>query len=81
MTDTAEMGPGTGTPAGVWVVAAAAIVAAGLVLQALFPRYELIPHGADGSAVVVFDTWTGQFQRATYGADGEPRTSVVVRPF
>lgn len=72
-----------GTPLGlgVWIVMSAAVLAAGLVLHALFPRYELTSHGADGGAVVVFDRWTGQFQRATYGADGEPRTSSVVRPF
>lgn len=66
---------------GVWMISAAAILAAGIVLQALFPRYELTAHGTSGDAVVVFDRWTGRFQRATYGADGEPRASSVVRPF
>jgi hypothetical protein len=66
---------------GVWIVASAAVLAAGLVLHALFPRYQLSAHGSNGDAVVVFDRWTGQFQRATYGADGEPRASSVVRPF
>jgi hypothetical protein len=67
--------------AGVWLVTAAATLAVAIVLHALFPRYEMTPHGANGDAVVVFDRWTGQFQRAVYAADGEPRTSVVVRPF
>jgi hypothetical protein len=66
---------------GVWMVSAAAILAAGIVLHAFFPRYELTPHGSSGDAVVVFDRWTGQFQRAIYGPDGEPRASSVVRPF
>lgn len=66
---------------GVWIVSAAAVLAAGLVLHALFPRYQLSPHGVNSDAVVVFDRWTGQFQRATYSPDGEPRTSSVVRPF
>lgn len=66
---------------GAWIVFAAGVLAVGLVLQSLFPRYELTPHGTNGDAVVVFDRWTGQFQRATYGADGEPRASSVVRPF
>jgi hypothetical protein len=66
---------------GLWILSAAAVLAAGLVVQALFPRYELTTHGVTGDAVVVFDRWTGQFQRATYGADGEPHTSSVVRPF
>lgn len=66
---------------GVWMISAAAILAAGLVLHALFPRYEFAAHGMSGEAVVVFDRWTGRFQRATYGPDGEPRASSVVRPF
>lgn len=66
---------------GVWILSAAAVLAAGLVLHALLPRYDITPHGTTGEAVVVFDRWTGQFQRATYGPDGEPRVSSVVRPF
>jgi hypothetical protein len=81
MTDSGNRLPIAGAPAGVWIVAAAVILAAGITLHSLFPRYELIPHGGDGTVVVVFDRWTGQFQRAVYGPDGEPQTSVVVRPF
>jgi hypothetical protein len=66
---------------GIWITFAAAILSAGVVLHAFFPRYELTSHGASGDAVVVFDRWTGRFQRAMYGPDGEPRTSSVVRPF
>jgi hypothetical protein len=68
-------------PSGVWTLGAAALLAAGVILHALFPRYQITPHGGDNAAVVVFDRWTGQFQRAAYGPDGEPRISVVVRPF
>jgi hypothetical protein len=64
-----------------WMVSAALVLAVAVLLHAIFPRYELMSHGAGGDAVVVFDRWTGQFQRAIYGADGEPRTSAVVRPF
>ena len=64
---------------GMWIGIAAAVLALGLVAHSLFPRYELTPHGGD--AVVVFDRWTGAFQRATYGPDGEPRATAVVRPF
>ena len=69
------------TGGGIWLLGAAALLAAAIVLHALVPRYEMRPHGTGGDAVVVFDRWTGQFQRAVYGADGEPRTSAVVRPF
>lgn len=65
---------------GVWLLSAAAVLALGIVLHALFPRYEMTGH-TTGDSVVVFDRWTGQFQRAVYGPDGEPRTSAVVKPF
>ena len=67
-------------PAILWLVAAVA-VAAGLTLHALLPRYTMTTVGPDGSVVLVFDQWTGQFQRATYGTDGEPRVTSVVKPF
>jgi hypothetical protein len=64
---------------GVWIAIAGAALAIGLVAHSLFPRYQLTPVGVD--AVVVFDRWTGAFQRATYGPDGEPRATAVLRPF
>ncbi len=64
---------------GVWIAIAAAALAVGLVAHSLFPRYQLTPIAGD--AVVVFDRWTGAFQRATYGPDGEPRATAVMRPF
>jgi hypothetical protein len=63
-----------------WLAIAAVALAIGVVLHAAFPRYT-ISTGQDGSAVLVFDRWTGQFQRATYGPDGEPRVTSVVKPF
>jgi hypothetical protein len=67
-------------PAG-WSVVAAALITIGLLLHALFPRYTLTTVGQDGAVVFVFDRWTGQFQRATYGPDGEPKVTSVVKPF
>jgi hypothetical protein len=64
---------------GVWLAIAATALAVGLIVQGLFPRYQLTPLAGD--SVVVFDRWTGSFQRATYGPDGEPRASSVLRPF
>jgi hypothetical protein len=64
----------------VWLVAAA-LVAVGLVLHATLPRYELRPVGVNGDSVVVFDRWTGQFQRVDYLPGGEPRATSVVDPF
>ena len=64
-----------------WGVVAAALIAIGLTLHAMLPRYMLSAVGQDASVVLVFDRWTGQFQRATYGPDGEPRVTSVVKPF
>jgi hypothetical protein len=66
---------------GMWIALAAALVSAALILQALLPRYTLTTVGQAGDVVLVFDRWTGQFQRATYGPDGAPRVTEVVRPF
>lgn len=66
---------------GVWWSAVALIIAVAIVLHAMLPRYSFTTVGQDGAVVLVFDRWTGQFQRAIYGPDGEPRVSSVVRPF
>jgi hypothetical protein len=65
---------------GVWRLIAAAVLAVALILHALLPRYEF-SRGPDSAAVFVFDRWTGVFQRVTYGANGEPQATPVVRPF
>jgi hypothetical protein len=65
----------------VWIALAAAFVSVALILHALLPRYTLTTVGQTGDVVLVFDRWTGQFQRATYGPDGAPRVTEVVRPF
>ena len=69
-----------GAGLGMWLAIAAAAMATAVVLHAALPRYTFST-GQDGSVVLVFDRWTGQFQRATYGPDGEPRVTSVVKPF
>ena len=66
------------TSGALWRIAAAVVIALAIVLHALFPRYDF---ALMGESVIVFDRWTGAFQRATYGEDGEPRASSVLRPF
>jgi len=68
-------------PPGAWAALVAALIALAIVLHALLPRYSFSTVGQDGAVVLVFDRWTGQFQRATYGPDGEPRVTSVVKPF
>lgn len=41
-----------------------------LALRVVFPRYDWRPVG-DGRAVIVYDKWTGRFQRAEWNADGK----------
>jgi hypothetical protein len=65
---------------GPWLAIAAIVLALGLMTQNLFPRYQFAT-APDGTTVLVLDRWTGAFQRATYGADGEPRATSVLRPF
>ena len=68
-------------PPGAWLVLPAMILAIALALHGIFPRYELAPLGPEGRSVIVFDRWTGQFQRADYGAQGEVTVTSVVKPF
>ena len=60
---------------------AAIIVAGAVVVHGLMPRYEFSIVGADGGAVVIFDRWTGQFQRANYDSQGVPTLTPIVKPF
>jgi hypothetical protein len=55
----------------------AAIVLAGLALNAPLPRYQFATIDS-GAAVLIFDRWIGSLQRATYGPDGEPRATSVM---
>jgi hypothetical protein len=59
----------------------AVLLAAAIVLHGVMPRYQLTTVGAAGDTVIVFDKWTGQFQRIDYQANGEPRATPVVNPF
>ena len=58
-----------------------ALLAIAVVLHAVWPRYELTTIGVNRESVVVFDRWTGQFQRVDYLPSGEPRATSVVDPF
>ena len=64
----------------VWL-ASAVVLAVAIVLHGAMPRYELARVGASGDSVIVFDKWTGQFQRVDYQPNGDPRATPVVNPF
>jgi len=61
------------------VIAALAVVA--LFIHAVFPRYEWRAVNADGTAIVVYDRWSGRFQRAVYDATGRVKPMDVYTPF
>ncbi len=65
-------------PVMVWVALAAIVMAVAVVLHGSMPRYGF---SADGQAIVVYDRWTGRFQRTIYDAQGTPTLTQVVKPF
>ena len=67
-------------PTAAWIAAAVVIVALAVILHALLPRYDFrVVDG--GKAMIIYDRWSGQFQRAIYDAQGEPTLTRVLRPF
>jgi len=68
-------------PSAVWAFLAALVIALAIALHAVFPRYDYRITGPDGRGIVIYDRWTGQFQRGDYPAQGEPTLQRVLRPF
>jgi hypothetical protein len=62
-------------------LASAVLLAGAIVLHGVMPRYEFTTVGTGDDSVIVFDRWTGQFQRVDYQPSGEPRATPVVNPF
>jgi hypothetical protein len=62
-------------------LAAAALVALGLIVHALFPRYEWRVIGDNGAIVVVYDRWSNYIQRAVYDDQGHIKPNEPFKPF
>jgi hypothetical protein len=62
-------------------LAAAALVALGLVVHALFPRYEWRVIGDTGSVIIVYDRWSNYLQRAVYDDQGKVKPDEPFKPF
>ena len=62
-------------------LAAAGLVALGLIVHALFPRYEWRVVGDTGAIVIVYDRWSNNVQRAVYDDQGHVRPGDPFRPF
>jgi hypothetical protein len=68
-------------PSAVWLTIGALLLAGAIIVQAIFPRYEFQMIGDDGRAMMIYDRWSGQFQRANYDERGEPSLTRVLTPF
>jgi hypothetical protein len=68
-------------PRELWRYALVIVVAVGLVLHAVFPRYDWRVVGDEGSTIVVYDRWGGAFQRATWDANGFVKPTQPFKPF
>ena len=59
-----------------------AILAVAVLLHSFVPRYEWRTLDESGSvSIVVYDKWTGRFQRGVYDAKGNLTAMGVFRPF
>lgn len=65
-----------------WIlsIAVALMWVGSLYMGIFFPRYEYHLVN-DGSAMVIYDRWSGRFQRAVYDADGNATAKRVLVPF
>jgi hypothetical protein len=61
------------------VLAGLAVLA--LFAHALFPRYDWRTVNPDGTALVIYDRWSGRFQRAVYDGSGRVKAMDVFTPF
>ena len=53
----------------------------GIFAHSFLPRYEWRAVNASGTALVVYDGWTGRFQRAEYDANGKVKPTDVYTLF
>lgn len=59
-----------------------ALLVLAVVLHAVFPRYEWRTISEPGQiSIVVYDRWTGRFQRGVYSETGNLNVMGVFTPF
>ncbi len=59
----------------------AGLLALGVILHAVFPRYDWRVVGDEGRVIVVYDRWSGRYQRAVYDEQGNVTPMRVFTPF
>jgi len=62
-----------------WALAGVALLA--IFAHAFLPRYEWRTVNEPGTALVIYDKWTGRFQRAEYDQAGKVKPMDVFTPF
>jgi hypothetical protein len=62
-------------------LAAGALIALGLIVHALFPRYDWRVVGDSGAIVIVYDRWGNYIQRAVYDDQGKIHPMEPYKPF
>jgi hypothetical protein len=66
----------------VLIVGLLVVVAVGLLAHAFFPRYDWRTVQKDDSvSIIVYDRWSGRFQRAVYDDKGSLNVMGVYSPF
>jgi len=68
-------------PKDAWKLVLAIGVTVGLILHAVFPRYEWRTVGDNGMIIVVYDRWANYFQRAVYDEQGNVKPNQPYKPF
>jgi hypothetical protein len=58
------------------------VIAVAVLLHAFVPRYDWrTVEGTSSVSIVVYDKWTGRFQRGVYHDDGDLNVMTVFTPF
>jgi hypothetical protein len=64
-----------------WWWALFGAIVAGIFAHSFLPRYDWRAVNPTGTAIVVYDRWTGRFQRAEYDPAGKVKAMEVFTPF
>jgi len=64
-----------------WLWALVGVALLAIFAHAFIPRYEWRTVNESGTALVVYDKWTGRFQRAEYDPAGKVKPMDVFTPF
>lgn len=64
-----------------WRYAIGLLIAFGLILHAVYPRYEWRTANPDGTAIVIYDKWGGAFQRSSWDDKGNVVPTQPFKPY